>query len=76
MSESAKMAPIYTFIFLFPGVTLHFVIIPTMEGLRGIVNPLGILGGSVDFYKYSSNPSMISSSDETYVQALVFLTLK
>lgn len=63
------MAPIYTFIFLFPGVTLHFVIIPTMEGLRGIVNPLGVLGGWVDFFKYSSNPSITSSSDEAYVQA-------
>lgn len=42
MSGSAKMAPIYTFIFLFPGITLHFMIIPTMEDLRGI--PLKILG--------------------------------
>lgn len=36
------MAPIYSFIFLFPGISLHFVITPTIEDLRGI--PLEILG--------------------------------
>lgn len=54
MSGSAKMAAIYSFIFLFPDISLYFVITPPIEDLRGIL--LEILGKSVDFYRYSSNP--------------------
>lgn len=57
MSGSAKMAAIYSFIFLFPDISLYFVITPPIEDLRGIL--LEILGNQWIFTGIAQIPCHI-----------------